>query len=254
LKSRKIMIPGLLIIVIAGLWFAVGPRVMAEVSHMRYSEPLFDYLVEYDEVYNLEKQQIETDGLLVAIQPEYRADNGSAFSEAYIQAAKAQAALWSETRLSSQEMLDVMVLFSKPLTLDEANKILSSANAAVFESGAVGYGADGIPFAVYSKENGPLLTQTLAEIGEANRGFEPEVTEENTAVSAQPPADIQGYMAVRVWVDAAGLATLNNQPTIDFVDTTPQAVRDLLAANVHWQNTPINHVSIEMPVWAYDWK
>jgi hypothetical protein len=128
----------LLIIVIAGLWFAVGPRVMAEVSHMRYSELLFDYLVEYDEVYNLEKQQIETDGLLVAIQPEYRADNGSAFSEAYIQAAKAQAALWSETRLSSQEMLDVMVLFSKPLTLDEANKILSSANAAVFESGAVG--------------------------------------------------------------------------------------------------------------------
>jgi hypothetical protein len=79
------------------------------------------------------------------------------------------------------------------------------------------------------------------------------VTVENTAVS-QPPADIRGYMAARVWVEAAGLATLNNQPAIDFVDTTPQAVRDLLAANVHWQNTPINHVSIEMPVWAYDWK
>lgn len=248
------MILSLLLIVAAGLWFTIGPHVMAEVAHMRYSEPLFDYLVEYDEVYNLETQQTETNGLLVAIQPDDRADNGSAFSEAYIQAAKAQAALWSETRLSSKEMLDVMVVFSKPLLLDEANKILSSANAAVFESGAVGYGADGIPFAVYAKENGPLLTQTLAEIGEANRGFKPEVTEEYTAVTQQPPANIRGYMAVRVWVDAAGLASLNNHPTVDFVDTTPQAVRDLLAANMHWQNTPINQVSIEMPVWAYDWK
>lgn len=252
-KSRKIMILGLLMIVVSGLWFAVGPRVMADVSQMQYSEPLFDYWVEYDEVYNLETEEFDRDRLLVAIQPEYRTENGSAFSEAYIQAAQAQAALWSQTRLPG-EMLDVMVVFNTPQTLAEANEILHTADAVVFESGAVGYGADGIPFAVYAKEDGPLLTQTLAEIGEANRGFEAEVVEGETAVSSQPPADIRGYLAVRVWVDAAGLAILNSQPAVDFVDTTPQTVRDLLATNLHWKNTSINHVSIEMPVWAYDWK
>lgn len=149
--NKKLMISTLLVAVVAGLWFAVGPRVFASVSHMSYAEELFGYQVEFDEVFNEETKQVENDGILVAIQPEYDVNNASAFSDAYIAASDAQALLWSQTRLGA-EKLDVMLVFSEPLSMDAVNEMLMGAEAAVFESGAVGYGADGIPFAVYSTE------------------------------------------------------------------------------------------------------
>jgi hypothetical protein len=40
---------------------------------------------------------------------------------------------------------------------------------------------------------------------------------------------------------------------VQFVDTTPQAVREKLALDRHWQNVPINVIALPMPVGGYDW-
>jgi hypothetical protein len=146
-----------------------------------------------------------------------------------------------------------MVIFSHPLTLEEANRILRAANANVFESGIVGY-SDDVPFAGYAKEEGgPLLTRPLQEHAESGGGFEPEVTEGSGSETTEHVRDVRGYLAVRAWVDSQGLEALLKNENVRLVDTTPQDVRDRLSKNRNWQNEPIHALAIEMPVWAYEW-
>ncbi len=244
---------GIFLATMIGAWFAIGPRVMADVSNMRYSENSFDYSVEIDESFDTGSQKWTDIGIRVRIKPDYQPDNPSAFSEEYLAVAEKQLSILIQTK-QPDASIDALVLFNRPLSLEEANSILYAINAELLQSGIVGYGAaDGIPFAAYRRESGSLLTKDLAALAELYKGFEPEIIVDDVA-NTQPPSDIRGYMGIRLIVPAAKLTMLSQHEFVQFVDTTPQIVRDMLAMDIHWRNTPINSMSIEMPVWAYPWE
>lgn len=252
LKNRRIAIVIALFLLTTAttLWLAIGPQVMAKTYGMTYRQDNYNYSVEIDDFYNEQTKTWQEQGIIVMVDPQRPKDNPSGFSENYLQATKGRAVEWINSR-NVETSLDVMVIFSRPLTLNEANTVLNTASATVFESGVVGYAADGTPFAEYSKENGPLLVKPLAEFSD-NTGIVPEgTTAEQLAESL--PADVRGYLSVRVWVNSEGLKSLMAHQDVRVIDTTPQAVRDQLAANRTWQDVLITTVAIEMPVWAYDW-
>jgi len=244
--KRITVIVGLSLLVVAGLGAIFGPRSMASVSHMTYREATYSYNVELDAYYN--KGRKVEDGILVSIHPERPVKDAPGFSDAYLQTSRERANQWVTNHRAAS--MDVMIIFSHPLSLEEANEILYSANADVFESGIVGY-SDGIPFAGYSKEGGSL-DRSLQEIAKLGGGFETEVVEDSVSEAASTD-DIRGYLAVRAWVDFQGLETLLKNENVRVVDTTPQEVRDQLSEDRHWQNEPIHSLAIEMPVWAYEW-
>ena len=234
-----------------GAWLAVGPRVMASISGMTYHQPTYSYRVEIDRLYDTQSNSFSDIGTLVSVSPNLATTNNSAFSGAYLQTTRERATHWITTR-RTDELIDVMLVFTRPLMLEEVNTILNSIKAHVFESGFVGY-ADGMPFATYTKEEGPLLTRSLQEYVENVQGFEREITEDSNPQAKQVPPDIRGFLAVRIWVQTSTLQQLLDNKNIRIVDTTPQAVRDQIAADRHWKNVPVNAVAIEMPVWAYQW-
>ncbi len=234
---------GVLSLVAGGLWLTVGPETMASVSHVTYRTPHYSY-----EVHSATYAE---DGIVVSIEPERSAKNASAFADVYLQTSRGRAEQWFADRRA--DPIDVMVIFSHPLTLEEANKVLRSANANVFESGVVGYTGE-MPFAAYSKVEGTLLARSLREHAESV-GHPPieEMTEGSTLETATASVDMRGYLAVRAWVDSQGLDTLLKHEDVRVVDTTPQDVRDRLSENRRWRNKSIDSVAIEMPVWAYEW-
>lgn len=234
---------GVLSLVVGGLWFTVGHDTMASVSHMTYRTPPYSY-----EVHSATYAE---EGIVVSIEPERSAKNASAFGDVYLQTSRERAEQWVADRRA--DPIDVMVVFSHPLTLEEANAVLRSANANVFESGVVGYTGE-MPFATYSKVEGPLLAHSLQEHAESV-GHPPieEMTEGSALETATASVDIRGYLAVRAWVGSQGLDALLKNEDVQVVDTTPQDVRDQLSKNRRWRNRPIDSVAIEMPVWAYEW-
>lgn len=251
-KHKRIFITvGILSIIVAGTWLTIGPKTVARLSHMTYRTPTYTYNVELDMAHDSQVAGPVETGILVTIAPERPSKDASEFSESYLQKSQQRAEQWIGERRG--DSLDVMFIFNRPLNLEEANKVLTAANAQVFESGVVGY-SEGVPFAGYAVEEGPLLTRTLAQIAELGGGFEPEIAADSD-VTAPPESarDIRGYLAVRAWVDGEGLATLLKCADIKLVDTTPQEVRDRLSNSLTWKNYPINAVAIEMPVWAYEW-
>lgn len=241
--KRILVVVGVLSLVAGGLWLIVGPETMASVSRVTYRAPHYSYevhLATYAE-----------EGIVVSIEPERSAKNASAFADVYLQASRERAEQWvADHRAGS---IDVMIIFSRPLTLEEANEVFRSANANVFESGVVGYTGE-MPFAAYSKVEGPLLARSLQEHAESV-GHPPieEVTEGSTLQTTTASIDVRGYLAVRAWVDSKGLDVLLKHEDVRVVDITPQEVRDQLSNNRHWRNKPIDSVAIEMPVWAYEW-
>ncbi|HID30792.1 MAG TPA: hypothetical protein EYP19_12415 [Desulfobacterales bacterium] len=234
---------GVLSLVAGGLWLTVGPEMMASVSHMTYRTPHYSY-----EVHSATYAE---EGIVVSIEPERSAENASAFAGVYLQTSHERAERWVADHRA--DPIDVMVIFRHPLTLEEANEVLRSANANVFESGVVGYTGE-MPFAAYSKVEGPLLTRSLQEHAESV-GHPPieEMAENSTLQATTAFVDVRGYLAVRAWVDSKGLDVLLKHEDVRVVDITTQEVRDQLSNNRHWRNKPIDSVAIEMPVWAYEW-
>lgn len=251
-KYKRILITlGLLSMIIAGVWLAIGPQTLARLSHMTYRTPTYTYTVELDTAYDSQVAGPVETGILVTIAPERSAKDASDFSGAYLQESGQRAKQWIAERRG--DALDVMIIFSRPLNLEEANKVLAAANAQVFESGVVGY-SEGVPFAGYEVEEGPRLTRTLAQLAELGGGFEPEIVADSD-ITAPPERtrDIRGYLAVRAWVDGSGLEALLKYEEVRLVDTTPQEVRDRLSSSLIWKDYAINALAIEMPVWAYEW-
>ncbi len=241
--KRVLLLVGVLVFVVGGLWLAVGVETMASVSHMPYHTPHYSYFVR--------KATYAEEGVAVSIEPERSGSNSSAFADTYLRASRERAEQWSAER--SVGPIDVMVIFSHPLTLEEANEILRSVQADVFESGVVGY-EGGVPLAIYSKVKGPLLDISLREHAAA-LGHSPieDMEKESELATAEAAVDVRGYLAVRAWIDSKNLNVLLGHEDVRVVDTTPQDVRDKLSNDRHWRNEPIDSVAIEMPVWAYEW-
>jgi len=226
--KRILAIIGILALIIGGWWLVAGPETVARISYMTYRTPYYRYTVQL--------ATYAQEGIRVSIEPERPGKDSSEFADTYLQASRERAQQWIADHRTG--LMDVMVLFSRPLTLEEANRVLRAANAQVFESGVVGY-EDGIPFASYSKEKGPFLTASLQEHAEM--------------IGDSMSVDVRGYLAVRAWVNRQGLAVLLQHEDVQVVDTTPQDVRDRLAQDRHWRDKPIDSLAIEMPVWAGEW-
>lgn len=252
LKSKPIVLLTSLLLLfgIGGLWLLVIPNITASVSNATYQQDTYDYTVEIDTVFNTDSQSLEEEGILVSIHPDYSQDNASAFSQTYLDAGRERTAQWLVKR-EANTLADVMIVFSHPLTLEEANKVLQSSKSDVFESGLVGY-IDGVPFAHYMQEGEVSLVQSLQDVANTLAGFESETTIDVVS-ETEPHVDVRGYLAVRAWTPVESLEMLSSHESVRFVDTTPQEVRDQLATDKNWQNMPVNAIAIEMPVWAFDW-
>lgn len=240
---KRVLIAASVLFLFGGIWLTVGPETVASISHMTYRAPHYNYAVQ--------SATYPEEGIIVSINSERSAKNASVLSDAYLRASHERAKRWAANHHAGP--IDVMVIFSHPLTLKEANEVLRSANASVFESGIVGY-LGGEPFATYSKIEGGLLFRSLQEHAELVGHPPKEVVKKGDVPEAiTASVDVRGYLAVRAWVDSKGLNALLKQDDVRVVDTTPQDVRDRLSQNRHWRNKPIDRVAIEMPVWAYEW-
>ena len=202
--------------------------------------------------------EILPDGSLAAlIFPEPSKDNSSAFSEAYLAQSRAQ--LDTLMQKDRNADVDVLALFVRPLNRDQANKLLDSVHARVFESAVVGY-QWGAPFAGYNIEQGPQLARSLDEIA-ADFPRTPEAKLQASGVfskafsNPEQPVDVRGYLAVRAIIPAYRLRALVSHPLIRFVDATPQIVYEEIHSDPRWRDKAPDHrhVRIEMPVWAYPW-
>lgn len=252
-NNKTIVLASLVILLAGGVWFAVGRGILAKPSHATYQMPTYEYEIEVQMHHENATNALVEDGIFVHLKPNRPAKDATDLADAYLQASHQRALKWiAENRTGP---LDLMIIFARPLSLEQANNILSLANAEVFESAVVGY-RDGIPFAGYSVEEGPLLVRSIQEYVEmgVGGGVAPEITQDNEAELARAStADIRGYLAVRAWVDAQNLDVLLEHKDIRVVDTTPQEVRDQVLKSPTWRHRTINHLTIEMPVWAYDW-
>lgn len=247
-KIRQIWL--MLLLIACGLAGAWGTAtVMADWSGAGklYHETTFSYAVEINQSADAALSGAEA---TVIITPQRDSDNPADFSDAYRARAQQQAKQWAAER-SGENRLDLLLVFKQPLTVEETNDLLRTHEAHLFESGLVGY-ANGTPFAAYTKENGPYLTDSLSDYGEDYRGVEPEIDAADS-FDEPPPADVRGVLAVRVWVPAQQLALLLDHDSVDWVDITPQQVRDQLASDDTWRDAVISTVALEMPVWAYTW-
>lgn len=235
------------------IWAAFKPGVMASVSHETYQQATYSFDVVLD-TYSSETGE-EVNGIRAIIQPQLADERTSLPSTAYLNASQQRLQQWVSKR-TGDEFVDVMLMFARPLTMAEANEILASTNAEVFESAVVGY-VYGVPFVDYAVENEALLTRSLTEVAESQHEFMIEAEkghiEEADLTLVGDPVDVRGYLAVRVWIKVNNLNKLDQTPEVRFIDTTPQAVRDQLNTDSNWRNMSVTWLSLPMPVWAYDW-
>lgn len=232
---------------LAAAWVTVTILAAPSDTDKLYHETTFSYTVVVNQSGDAPLSGAEA---TVIISPQRDSDNPADFSDAYRGRAHQQAIQWAVER-SSEDRLDVLLLFKQPLTIEETNDLLRTHEAHLFESGLVGY-ANGTPFATYAKANGPYLTDSLFDYGEDYHGVEPE-TDAADSFDESPPADMRGVLAIRVGVSAQQLEPLLDHDSVDLVDITPQAVRDQLASDDTWRDVAIKNVALEMPVWAYTW-
>lgn len=183
--------------------------------------------------------------LLVSISPEIATGNPAQFSDAHRQFALAQTHLLAQEGTNS----DTLIVFTQPLSLEEANAIIQKANAIASRSSAVGFVTD-MPFATNEIETGPLLIRSLAAHVAEQANFPSGPNGEPAGIEA---VDVRGYLAVQAMVPAEGLIMLLNDPQVDFVDVTPQLVRSRLSQDIRTKNKLVSDVTIPMPVWGYDW-
>ncbi|PID85497.1 MAG: hypothetical protein CSB13_07965 [Chloroflexi bacterium] len=250
-KNKRILVVfSVFMLLSISLWASFGPLVMARVSEQRYRANNYYYDVSIDTFYNTETKERQTQGIEVAIHPNLSETNSSQFSAAYLEDNQGRLTQWL-TEVGEQTV-DVMVIFSRPLTMDKANFLLESANATVFESGAVGYVRD-IPFASYAIEEGTSLSRSLEDIAHAEAEAAVALSEGAPPTNDTVIIDVRGYLAVRIWTDREGLEKLSESELVRMIDITPQLVRTQLSNNRHWQNMPIHSLALEMPVWAYEW-
>lgn len=242
--QKKYILIIFLLLTASGVWAKFGEKAMATVSYQTYETQTYSYDVEIDQFYD-EKGVINSHGILVHLHPEKDTQNPSQFSPAYWQTNENNL----RTVLTASEenkMVDVLLIFKQPLSFIETEQLLAEIEADVFESGLVGF-KNNIPFAHYAVEKGSLSQAMWQEI-------ETTIYEEDLSKEDVGQSRILGYMAVRVWVKAHQLPHLLVKEQIEVVDVTPQIVRDTLAHNNSWRNTPILSLSLDMPVWAYKWE
>ncbi len=256
-KSKKsLVVVSVLCLVVAGALLALGLKTKASITHKSYEMPTYSYDVELDAAYDSESGKNVENGIQVWVSPDRPSKDAAGFSTAYLQASHERAQQWEAERRAG--LADVMIIFSHPLSLEEANAVLNLVKADVFESGFVGY-VDDVPFAGYLKEEG-RLTRTLQECAELGarsvgpEGVEPEITEDSDNAARDATYDMRGYLAVRAWVDSKNLDVLLNHKDVLVVDTTPQDIRDQLSEDPIWKDKIIRVIALEMPVWAYEWK
>lgn len=242
--QKKYILIIFLLLTTSGVWVKFGEKAMATVSYQTYQTQTYSYDVEIDQFYD-EKGVINSQGILVHLHPEKDTQNPSQFSSAYWQTNENNL----RTVLTAGEenkVVDVLIIFKHPLSFKETDQLLATAEADVFESGLVGFMND-TPFAHYAVEKGLLSPTVWQEV-------ETTIYEEDLSKEGFGQSKILGYMAVRVWVKAHQLPKLLGMEQIDKIDVTPQIVREALARNNSWRNTPILSLSLEMPVWAYKWE
>jgi len=253
-KAKIILaLMGIVTFVFTMIWAVFKSGVMASVSHETYQQATYSFDVVLDTYYSETGEEVN--GIRAIIQPQLADESTSLPSTAYLNASQQRLQQWVSKR-TGDELVDVMLMFARPLTMAEANEILGSTNAEVFESAVVGY-VYGVPFVNYAVENGSLLTRSLTEVAESQHEFMIEAEkghiEEADLTLVGDPVDVRGYLAVRAWIKVNNLNKLAQTPEVRFIDTTPQAVRDQLNTDSNWQNMSVTWLSLPMPVWAYDW-
>ena len=246
LKSTLFMVALAIVIVFAGF------RTIAYMQETTFQGETYIYQIDTRAI---KTNELNDDGtavklepsetLLVSISPEMAADNPNQFSEAHRQFSLKQAELLAQTETNS----DTLILFSRPLSMEEANAILQKANAAVHRSSAVGIVAD-TPFATNEIEGGLLLARSLSAHAAEQANFP---SGPNGEPAGEEAVDVRGYLAVQAVVPAEGLGTLLSNPLVDLVDVTPQLVRNRLMQDIRTRGEVISDVTIPMPVWGDEW-
>ena len=252
-RTTKVIVGTITVLLLIGItaWVSQGPVIMARVAHATYTEPTYQYGIEIDTFVDMETGQEQDGGLIVTIEPQFSDENTAQFSDAYMEVSQKRLQEWLTAENRQDVQMDILLVFAHPLSEEEVNALLHLAKAEIFESAVVGYVA-GIPFTGYAKETGHVVSQSLDEVRDSQQealtavrrleGYDPE-----------KGIEVGGYAAVRLWVDGHGMAVLAQHAAVQFVDTTPQAVREKLALDRHWQNAPISVIALPMPVGGYDW-
>ncbi len=251
MKNLRILaLMGALVIGV-GMWFIVGPQVKARISHQSYNTDTYSYDVEVDTSYNQETGKLESNGILVSVHPEQSETNTSAFSSAYW--AANQTELSHLLANSDESTIDAMIIFSHPLSSDEANSLIGTVGGEIFESAVVGYVMEE-PYAGYHKENGQIQRDLNQLIEDQKELVISHFSGEIPTDDLSKYIDVRGYMAIRIVTKISGLKQLEESQLVRQIDITPYLVSKQLSEDVNWKNAPINSLAIEMPVWAYDWK
>lgn len=101
LKKKNVLLFVGLILSASMLWLGIGPRIMADITpYGSYSERNYEYRVEIDYTVNSQQVEVETDGILVGIDPKTAKGNPSKFSAAYLEEADGRLNRWANENYS----------------------------------------------------------------------------------------------------------------------------------------------------------
>lgn len=180
---------------LAAIIALAGFRTIAYMQETTFRGETYTYQVE---TRTIKTNELNDDGtvveidpsetVLVSISPETAAHNPNRFSAVHRQFVLEQAHLLAEAGTNS----DTLIVFTQPLTLEDANAIIQKANASVNRSSAVGFVAD-TPFATNEIESGPLLSRSLSDHAADQANFPSGPDDEPAGKAA---VDVRGYLAV----------------------------------------------------------